>query len=91
MSSEELGLPLQVLLLLLESCFIILNLASGNVDLRLKVAWVDPKKQIALPHLLVVSDRNLYDRARDPRCDTDYIRSDLAIPRPGIFNVSRIE
>jgi hypothetical protein len=88
MRSEKVGLPIQVLLLLLESRFIILNLASGNVDLCLKVARVDLKKQIALPYLLVVSDRNMYDRTRDPRCDTDDVRSDLAISSPGIFNVS---
>jgi hypothetical protein len=84
-------LPLQVLLLLLETRFIILNLASGNVDLRLKVARVDLKKQISLPYLLVISHRNMYDRTRDPRCDADDVRSDLPIPGPGIFNLSRIE
>ena len=91
MSLEKLGLPLQVLLLLFESRFIVLNLASCNVDLRLKVARVDLKKQISLPYLLVVSDRNMYDWTRDPRCDADDVSSDLAIPGPGIFNVSRVK
>jgi hypothetical protein len=91
MSSEKVGLPIQVLLLLLESRFIILNLASGYVDLRLKVAWVHLKKQIPLPYWLVVSDPNLYDRTRDPRCDADDVGSDLAIPSPGIHDISRVQ
>jgi hypothetical protein len=45
MSSEKVGLPIQVLLLLLESRLIVLNLARGYVDLRLKVARVYLKKQ----------------------------------------------
>src|ERR1700758_1741819 len=91
MSSEKVGLPTQVLLLLLESRFIVLNLASGYVDLRLKVARVYLKKQIPLPYWLVVSDPNLYDRTRDPRCDADDVGSDLAIPSPGILDISRVQ
>jgi len=91
MSSEKVGLPIKVLLLLLESRFIVLNLASGYVDLRLKVARVYLEKQIPLPYRLVVSDPNLDDRTRDPRCDADDVGSDLAIPSPGILYISRVQ
>jgi hypothetical protein len=91
MSSEKVGLPIQVLLLLLESRLIVLNLARGYVDLRLKVARVYLKKQFPLPFWLVVSDPNLYNRTRDPRCDADDVGSDLAIPSPGILDISRVQ
>jgi hypothetical protein len=81
-------LPLQILLLLLQSRFIILNLTRGNVDLGLKIGRVDLEKQISLSQLLVITDRNANDRTRYPGSDTDDVRSDLAIPRPGMLNVS---
>jgi hypothetical protein len=90
-SPVKIGLPIQILLLLLESRFTILNLTTRNVDLRLKVVRVDLKKQIALPDLLVVSDRNMYNRTRDPRSDADDVGSDLAVSSPRICNVSRVE
>jgi hypothetical protein len=74
----EVGLPLQILLLLRKSRLIILQLSSGNVDLRLKVARVDLEEQVALPDLLIVSDGNLYNRTRDSRCDADDVGTDLA-------------
>src|ERR1700741_5208720 len=91
MSSEKVGLPIQVLLLLLESRFIVLNLASGYVDLRLKVARIYLKKQIPLPYRLVVCDPERDEWPRDPRCNTDDVGLDLAIPSPRILDISRVQ
>jgi hypothetical protein len=79
------------LLLLLQIRFVILKLARCNVDLGLKIGRVDLEKQISFPQLLVVMDRNVNDRTRYPRSDTNDIRSDLAISGPGMLNVSEIE
>jgi hypothetical protein len=79
------------LLLLFQSCFVILNVARGNIDLGLKIRRVDLEKQISLAQLLVIMDRNVNDRPRYPRGNTDDIRSDLAISGPGMLNVSDIE
>src|SRR5258707_1831602 len=87
----EVGLPIEILLLLFQSRFIILNVAGGNVDLGLKIGRVNLEKQISLAQLLVIMDRNVNDRPRNPRSDTDDIRSDLAISGPGMLNVSKIE
>jgi hypothetical protein len=59
--------------------------------LGLKIGRVNLEKQISLAQLLVVVDRNVNDRPRYPRGDTDDIRSDLAISGPGMLNVSEIE
>jgi hypothetical protein len=87
----EVGLPLQILLLLRKSRLIILQLSSGNVDPRLKVARIDLEEQVALPDWLIVSDGNLYNRTRDSRCDADDVGTDLAISGPGIFDITRIK
>ena len=87
----EVGLPIEILLLLFQSRFIILNLAGGNVDLGSKIRRVNLEKQISLAQLLVIMDRNVNDRPRNPRSDTDDSRPDLAISGPGMLNVSEIE
>ena len=79
------------MLLLFLSRFVTLKLARGNVDLGLKIGRVDLEKQISLPQLLVVMDRNVNDRPGYPRGDTDDIRSDLAISGPRMLDVSDIE
>ena len=91
MGSVEVGLPLQILLSLRESRLSILHLPSGNVDLRLKVLRIDLEEQVSLLHLLVVSDSNPYDGTGNARCDLDNVCANLAISRPGIFDVTRVE
>jgi hypothetical protein len=76
---------------LFQSRFIILSLACGNVDLGLKIGRIDLEKQISLTQLLIIMDRDANDRPRYPRGYTNDIRSDLAISRPGMLNVSEIE
>ena len=49
----QLGLALQVLGLLLEVRFGVLNLAVGQVDLGLKILRIDLEEQVALMHRLV--------------------------------------
>jgi hypothetical protein len=91
MRSVEVSLALQVLLLLCESRLVVLYLPRGNVDSRLKVARIDLEEQVTLAHWLIISDGNPYNWTGDSRCDADNVCPNLAISRPGIFYVSRVE
>ena len=79
------------MLLLFESRCIILNLPCGNVDLSLKIGWVDLEEQVSLSQFLIIMDRNVNDRPGYPRSNTHDIRSDLAVSGPGMLHISEIE
>jgi hypothetical protein len=91
MGSVELRLPLQILLLLRECRLSIFYLPSSNADLRLEVVRIDLEEQVTLLYLLVISNRNPYNRTRNSRCDLDNVCADLAISCPGILAVTRVE
>ena len=91
MGSVEVGLPLQILLLLRKSRLGILQLPSSNVDLRLTVVRVDLEEQVPLLYLLVVPDSNPYNWTGNARCDLDNVCANLGISCPWIFDVTRVE
>ncbi len=59
----EIGLPIEILLLLFQVRFVIKDLAGSLVEPRLEIGRIDLKKQIPLFHLLVIMDRNMNNRA----------------------------
>ena len=58
----KVGLPIEILLLLFQRRFIILNLARGKIDLGLKIGRVNLEKQISLAQPSRVQGCSMYRR-----------------------------
>src|ERR1700693_5454615 len=87
----ELGLSSEILLPLLEVRFTIKNLSGGNVQLRNKIGGIDFKQEVSHLDLLIIVYRDVNDGARNAGCNSDDIRPDLRIPRPGIVHVPLVK